>query len=54
MMVQHFLSCQISCFAAIFGVGDPHYRYLDAKSREDVHGGRILLLSSLQVILRAA
>lgn len=38
MMVQHFLSCQISHFSALFGVGDPYYRYLGAKREEDAHG----------------
>lgn len=32
-MIQHFLSYQNSCFAALLGVGDHHYRYLDAKKK---------------------
>lgn len=32
-VIQRFLSCQNSCFAAVFGVGDHHYRYLDAKKK---------------------
>lgn len=50
-MVQHFLSCQISCFAATFGVGDRHYRYLDAKREEDVHGEEYCFSLQLQAIL---
>lgn len=38
MIMRHFLSCQISRFAAMFGVEDHHYRFLDAKREDDVRG----------------
>lgn len=35
--IQCFLLSQNSCFAAMFGAGDRHYRYLDAKKKENKH-----------------
>lgn len=52
--IQHFLSCQNSCFAAMFGVGDLHYRYLDTKKKEDKHGEECWFFSSLQAMLNSS